>query len=85
MRDFFDILSKAGLYNERYHNKTDRAYILNGNIVEFISLDQPQKKRGTKRDWLWLNEANEFTWEDYFQLSIRTVEKQVLDYNPSDE
>jgi phage terminase large subunit len=85
LRDFFEILNSMGLYNENHYNKTDKEYVLNGNIVEFVSLDQPQKKRGAKRHYLWLNEANEFTFEDYFQLSIRTSGLIVLDYNPSDE
>lgn len=85
LRDFFEILNAMGLYNESLYNKTDKEYILNGNIVEFVSLDQPQKKRGAKRHYLWMNEANEFTFEDYFQLSIRTSGLIMLDYNPSDE
>jgi len=84
MRDFFEILNGLGLYDERLHNKTDKQYKLGNNLVEFISLDQPQKKRGGKRNYLWLNESNEFTYEDFFQLNIRTSELTVLDYNPSD-
>lgn len=85
MRDFFEILNNGELYHKSFHNKTDREYILYNNLFEFMSLDTPQKKRGTKRDILWLNEANEFEWEDFFQLMIRTSGKIFLDYNPSDE
>jgi len=85
MRDFFEILQSVNLYDERLYNKTEKEYRLGGGVVEFMSLDQPQKKRGTKRDWLWLNEANEFTKEDFFQLNIRTTGIRILDYNPSDE
>ena len=84
MKDFFEILSNLDLYNEAHHNKSDHTYTLNGNTFEFISLDQPQKKRGTKRNFLFCNEANELTWEDFFQLIIRTEEKIYIDYNPSD-
>lgn len=84
MKDFFEILSNLDLYNEAHHNKSDHTYTLNGNTFEFISLDQPQKKRGTKRHFLFCNEANELTWEDFFQLIIRTEEKIYIDYNPSD-
>lgn len=85
MRDFYQILSDSGIYDEASQNKSDHTYKLNGNLVEFVSLDQPQKKRGTKRDYLWMNEANEFTEEDFLQLILRTSEKIILDYNPSDE
>ena len=84
MRDFFDILKQHQLYNEDYHNKSNSEYILNGNLVEFVSLDQPQKIRGRKRDLAFLNEANEFTFEDWQQIVFRTNGRIILDYNPSD-
>lgn len=83
-RDFFEILNKMGLYDERNHNKSDFTYTLNGNLFEFLSLDQPQKKRGARRDYLFANEANELTWEDIFQLLVRTTGTIWIDYNPSE-
>ncbi|MDD4118663.1 MAG: PBSX family phage terminase large subunit [Kiritimatiellae bacterium] len=85
MRDFFEILKNEDLYDERHHNKTENTYTLNGNLFEFVSLDQPQKKRGAKRTYLFINEANELTLEDWVQLSIRTEKQIFLDYNPSME
>jgi len=85
MRDFFDILKTHNKYNEAYHNKSNSEYTLDGNIVEFISVDQPQKIRGRKRDFLFINEGNELDFEDWQQLVFRTTEKIVIDYNPSDE
>lgn len=85
MRDFFDILLKMQLYSEAYHNKTESTYLLNGNLVEFVSVDQPQKIRGRKRNYLFINEANELNYEAWLQLAFRTEEKIVLDFNPSDE
>lgn len=85
MRDFIDILLKMGLYDESYHNKTESTYLLNGNLVEFVSVDQPQKIRGRRRDYLFINEANELNYEAWMQLVFRTEKKIVLDYNPSDE
>ena len=54
-------------------------------MVEFISVDQPQKIRGRKRDCLFVNEANEITLEDWRQLVLRTTGRIIIDYNPSDE
>ena len=85
MRDFFDIIKGYGIYNEAYHSKSSNEYYLNGNRIEFISLDEPQKIRGRKRDLLFINEANELNFEDWQQLIFRTTEKVVIDYNPSDE
>lgn len=85
MRDFFDILKQYKIYSEDFHNKSNSEYRLFNNLVEFISLDQPQKVRGRKRDVLFINEANELYFEDWQQLVFRTTEKIILDYNPSDE
>lgn len=64
MRDFFEILHKEELYSENYHNKSESTYQLFGNMIEFFSVDESQKVRGRKRDFLFLNEANEFAFED---------------------
>lgn len=84
-RDFFEILERENLYNAEAHNKSDATYLLYGNLVEFISVDQPQKVRGRKRDVLYINEANEITLEDWRQLLLRTTGRAIIDYNPSDE
>jgi len=85
MRDFIEILRSYELYDEKNHNKSSSEYYLNGNLIEFISLDQPQKVRGRKRDLLFINEANELHWEDWQQLVFRTTGRIIIDYNPSDE
>tara|TARA_R100000353_G_scaffold28089_2_gene23617 strand:+ start:2378 stop:3541 length:1164 start_codon:yes stop_codon:yes gene_type:complete len=85
MRDFLDILRKLNIYKEENHNKSNSEYKLFNNLVEFISLDMPQKVRGRKRNLLFINEANELNWEDWQQLIFRTDGKIIIDYNPSDE
>ena len=85
MRDFFDILKKENLYNEAHHNKSNHLYSLYGNYFEFISVDQPARVRGRKREILFLNECNEFGFEEYTQLALRTTYKIIIDFNPSDE
>jgi phage terminase large subunit len=84
MKDFFDILKSHGLYHEENHNMSENVYSIGKVEVEFFSLDEPQKVRGRKRDYLFVNEANELTSEDFFQLDIRTISRIFLDYNPSD-
>ena len=85
MRDFFEILQKENLYDEKNHNKSSGTYHLYGNVFEFISVDQPQRVRGRKRCVLFMNEANEFTFDEYTQLALRTTYKIIIDFNPSDE
>lgn len=85
MRDFFDILKTNDLYFEELHIKSTHEYYVNNNRIEFISLDQPTKIRGRKRDLLFINECNELTFEDWQQLIFRTTERVIIDYNPSEE
>jgi phage terminase large subunit len=84
MRDFLDILKQLDLYNAEKHNKTENTYLLNNTLIEFFSIDDAQKRRGTKRDILFVNEVNELTWEDFFQLNIRTTQQVFMDFNPSE-
>ena len=85
MRDFLEILKSNDMYSEEQHNKSSSEYMLYDCLVEFISLDEPKKVRGRKRDLLFINEANDLTYEDWQQLLFRTKEKIIIDYNPSDE
>ena len=84
MRDFLDILKQLDLYNSEKHNKTENTYLLNNTLIEFFSIDDAQKRRGTKRDILFVNEVNELSWEDFFQLNIRTTQQVFMDFNPSE-
>ena len=84
LRDFIDILNSFDAYRVENHNKTESTYLLEGNLIEFISLDQPQKVRGRKRDLLFVNECNEISGEGWNQLLFRTTACAIIDFNPSD-
>jgi phage terminase large subunit len=85
MRDFFSVLKELNLYNRKDHNKTENIFTFrNGSIIEFFSADDEQKLRGRKRDIAWLNEANELLYDDFFQINLRTNNKIIIDYNPSE-
>jgi phage terminase large subunit len=85
MRDFFAVLKSFGQYEVKRHNKTEHTYTFkNGSIVEFFSVDNEQKIRGRKRDYAFVDEANQLWEDDFFQLNLRTTKKLVFLYNPSD-
>ena len=85
LRDFLEILRHNELYSELYHNKTSNEYWLNGNLIEFFSLDMGSRVRGRKRDLLFVNEANEIDYESWSQLLFRTDGGIIIDYNPHDQ
>ena len=85
LKDFLEILKTNGIYNEQNHNKTECIYeFSNGSQLQFFSVDDEQKLRGSKRDILYCNEANELSFPEFNQLILRTTGQVFIDYNPSD-
>jgi len=85
LRDFMELMDLYGLYDIKNHNKTEHIYKFNnGSTIDFFSIDDSKKVRGRKRDICYCNEANELSFEEFQQLSLRTSKTFFLDYNPSD-
>jgi len=83
IRDFLSIMEAHGYFNPECWNKTDYTYTFEtGTKLEFFSADQPGKVRGPRRDVLFINEANNISYETYTQLEIRTKKIVWLDWNP---
>jgi phage terminase large subunit len=83
LRDLKEILIKFGVYDPDNWHSVDGYYQLNSNIIEWFSVDDETKLRGRKRDYLFLNEATEVTYDEYIQLALRTSDRIVIDLNPS--
>ena len=86
MRDFMNIMQEHGYYKDALWNKTDSTYTFEtGSKIEFFSADQSDKVRGARRDRLFINEADNISFETFEQLEIRTKEFVFIDYNPAFE
>jgi phage terminase large subunit len=85
LKDFIDILSSAGLYNPKNHNKTEKIILLGTNQIRFYSSDDQNKMRGPRRDRVYFNEVLEFKRIDVMQVLMRTNKEIWMDYNPSEE
>lgn len=83
LRDLKEILLMLDLYEEDKWHSVDGYYELGSNIIEWFGLDTEEKIRGRKRDICFVNEATEITYDEYIQLSLRTSDKMILDFNPS--
>jgi len=84
LRDFEDILTRIGIWEPKRFNKSELIYHFeNGSELEFFSCDNEKKLRGRKRDFLFVNEANELRFIEWQQLQMRTTRLSVIDYNPS--
>jgi phage terminase large subunit len=83
-KDFIRIMILTGRYNPSQLNKTLLKYTFtNGSYIEFFSADDESKLRGARRNVLYLNEANNVSFDAYQQLAIRTSGNIWIDYNPS--
>ena len=84
LKDLMSVLEMFNQYDPIKWHKQEGYYELGTNIINWISVDEPQKLRGSKRDYLYCNEANELRIEDWNQLIFRTTDKVILDLNPSE-
>ena len=84
MRDWQTILKDLEIWDDNNWSATEHIYTFdNGSMVEFMSIDSSEKRKGSARDYLFIDECNELSREDYFQLFIRTRKKTIIAYNPS--
>lgn len=52
-------------------------------VLEFASFDDPETAKGSACDWVFMNEANKFTLQQYLDLAANARKGVVIDYNPN--
>lgn len=70
-REFIKLLKEYGYYQYCYHNKTNKTLEYNNNYMLFTSIDTPDKILSTEFNYIWMEEAKEFTHDDYMTLQFR--------------
>lgn len=86
IRDFKSILQEQGYWEDKLWNATDSIYTFpSGSQIEFFSTDNGDKLRGARRDRMFMNEANNNSFDSFEQLEVRTKEFVMLDWNPTNE
>jgi phage terminase large subunit len=88
-----DLLKEYGIYNKCEHNKSENTIKINDNFMLFISIDDPEKIKSSEWNYIWLEEANEFNWNEFIILETRLSGKTTDDIpnqiffslNPNDE
>lgn len=84
MKDFIKIMKLTNRYIDANWNRSLLTYrFASGSYIEFFSADQDDKLRGARRTHLYVNEANNVTFDAYYQLAIRTSGDIWIDFNPS--
>lgn len=90
-----DLMIERGIYSKLDHNKTEKVVRNpeNGNVWYFLAIDDPQKIRSTEFNYVHMEEANEFNYEDFRIIKLRlsgrhaeTERNQIfLSLNPSED
>lgn len=88
---FMDLLQEYEIFDRKNLNMSDLVYKHNTNYIVFTSIDDPEKIKSTEWNYIWLEEANEFTYDDFIVLKLRlsgktdTMNQMILSKNPVDE
>jgi len=86
IRDYQRILESQGAWNEKLWNKTDSTHtIAEKRMLEFFSADNSDKVHGPERDYLFVNEGQNISWEIVRHLFVRTRKTIFIDFNPTRE
>jgi phage terminase large subunit len=87
----YNILQQNGLWDRVREDKQNNDLICGKAMMHFASLDKPEKVRSSEWNDIFLEEANEFTYEDYLNCALRmsapdfgVPNKMFLALNPTD-
>jgi len=80
-----DVLKLYGLYARVKENKTSHTIEYKSNIIQFFSTGgreaNIERLKSTNFHYIWLEEANEFTWDDFLTIDLRLRAPTVREYN----
>jgi len=88
------LIDQWGLKDEIVEEKVNMNIWYNGALIHFGSVDDPEKIKSTEWNDIWMEEATEFTYDDFANLKLRlsapavgyTQRNQlILSFNPIDE
>lgn len=86
IRDYQRILESQGAWDEKLWNKTDSVHTIGANrLLEFFSADNSDKVHGPERDYLFINEGQNISWDIVRHLFVRTRKAIFIDFNPTRE
>lgn len=86
IRDFQNIMQDWNMWSEAQWSKSESTYnFASGSIIEFFSVDSPGKVHGPARDILFINEAQNISYDIARHLFVRTTGTIFIDFNPTHE
>jgi len=87
IRDLYKILLSFGENPAAIHNRSDHFFTIGNSTLEYFGIrDNYAKVHGPRRDFLFINEANNrVTYDDFDNLYQRTHVCTFIDFNPRSE
>ncbi|MCK4783333.1 MAG: PBSX family phage terminase large subunit [Desulfobacteraceae bacterium] len=89
------LLRDYGHYGYLKHNKSERTlyYRAHNNLMIFLSIEDPERIKSMEFNYIWMEEAGEFTWDDFINLrkccraktKVEEPNRIYLSLNPVDE
>ena len=87
-----DVAAEFGIWDRITEQKQEFNWLYGKSLIHFGSIDDPEKIRSTEWNDIWMEEATEFTYDDFVNLKLRMsatpwgVRNQMwLSFNPVDE
>jgi len=71
MKLILDLLKDYGIYRDEKHNKSFNTYEYGTNQIQFFGLDEAEKIKSAEFNYVWMEEGNEFSYEDYTAIKLR--------------
>lgn len=100
IKQFKKVAQSFGAWNEDNFNQTDKYYVFDlgddnpvKSTIQFFGLDNADKIMGTDFNYIWMEEATDFTYDDFTVLQTRLSAQNplgwkqnqiVLSLNPGD-
>lgn len=79
LEDLFEVYkSPRRIVCKRTNTTSGRA-----GVLEFTAYDDPERGKGIACDWVFMNEANKFTRQQYLDAAANARKGVIVDYNPN--
>lgn len=77
--DLFEITKSPRRIECKRNNTTSGK----SGVMEFAAFEDPERAKGAACDWVFINEANKFTRQQYLDLAANARKGVIVDYNPN--
>ena len=79
----FGNLFAVGKSPRRIECKRNNTTSGRSGVIEFSSYDDPETAKGQACDWVFMNEGNKFTKQQYLDLAANARKGVIVDFNPN--